>query len=133
MHARKIIKKRYNLFKIIESEKKQVILKILEAFPPEIVGNKTVLIRVGTESYLSTLNGEREEMYYFLKKELDKKAIDHWRIPIIEDQDIDRGLSVLVEVARLLLARCEEATRILQQRKPALSQAQINALASVAE
>ena len=64
---------------------------------------------------------------------MDKKAIDHWRIPIIEDQDIDRGLSVLVEVARLLLARCEEATRILQQRKPALSQAQINALASVAE
>ncbi|MBK6481946.1 MAG: DNA polymerase III subunit gamma/tau [Chitinophagaceae bacterium] len=62
--------------KIIEEEKKQVILKILEAFPPEIVGNKTVLIRVGTESYLSTLNGEREEMYYFLKKELDKKAID---------------------------------------------------------
>ncbi|MEO6167015.1 MAG: DNA polymerase III subunit gamma/tau [Chitinophagales bacterium] len=62
--------------KIIEGEKKQVILKILEAFPPEIVGNKTVLIRVGTESYLNTLNGEREEMYYFLKKELDKKAID---------------------------------------------------------
>ncbi len=62
--------------KIIEVEKKQVILKILEAFPPEIVGNKTVLIRVGTESYLSALNGEKEAMYYFLKKELDKKAID---------------------------------------------------------
>lgn len=61
---------------IIEAQKKQVILKILEAFPPEIVGNKTVLIRVGTEAYLSSLNSEREEMYYYLKKELDKKAID---------------------------------------------------------
>ena len=61
---------------LLEGQKKHVILKILEAFPPEIVGSKTVLIRVGTESYLSTLNSEREDLYYFLKKELDKKAID---------------------------------------------------------
>ena len=61
--------------KILE-EKKQVVFQILEAFPPEMVNNKKVLIRVGTESYLNTLNKEREEMYYFLKKELDKKAID---------------------------------------------------------
>ncbi|MBA2422399.1 MAG: DNA polymerase III subunit gamma/tau [Chitinophagales bacterium] len=63
------------LLKII-SEKKQVVFQILEAFPPEILDDKTIMIRVGTKSYLNTLNSEREEMYYFLKKELDKKAID---------------------------------------------------------
>ncbi|MBA2406921.1 MAG: DNA polymerase III subunit gamma/tau [Chitinophagales bacterium] len=60
----------------IKSEKKQVVFQILEAFPPEIIDEKTVRISVGTKSYLNTLNSEREEMYYFLKKELDKKAID---------------------------------------------------------
>ena len=64
---------------------------------------------------------------------MDKKGIDHWRIPVIEDLDIERGISVLVEVCRLLLARCQEAVQILQQRKPPLSQEQINALASVIE
>jgi DNA polymerase-3 subunit gamma/tau len=58
------------------SEKKQVIFQILEAFPPEVVDNKAVLICVGTEAHLNLLNTERETMYYFLKKELDKKAID---------------------------------------------------------
>jgi DNA polymerase-3 subunit gamma/tau len=57
-------------------EKKQVVFQILEAFPPELTDKKTITINVGTESYLNSLNEERESMYYFLKKELDKKAID---------------------------------------------------------
>lgn len=62
--------------KLLAAQKKKVILVILETFPPEVIDSKTVLIKVGTDAYLHALNNEREEMYYFLKKELDKKAID---------------------------------------------------------
>ncbi|HYV90449.1 MAG TPA: DNA polymerase III subunit gamma/tau [Chitinophagales bacterium] len=60
----------------VVTDRKTYLLKILEVFPPEIVENKMILLRVGNDSHLHALNQEREAMYYFLKKELDKKAID---------------------------------------------------------
>lgn len=60
----------------IEKEHKTYLLKILEVFPPELIDKKTILFRVGNDSHLHALNQERESMYYFLKKELDKKALD---------------------------------------------------------
>ena len=64
---------------------------------------------------------------------MDKETIDLWRIPVIDDVDIERGLAVLLEASRLLIPRCQEAVQVLQQRKPQLSQKQINDLASVIE
>lgn len=60
----------------MEAAKKTYLLKILEAYPPELEEGKAIVIRVGNESHLHALNQEREEMNYYLKKELDKKAID---------------------------------------------------------
>lgn len=40
-----------------------------------------LLIAVGNPSHLHAVNQEREAMYYFLRKELDKKAFD-FRIEI---------------------------------------------------
>jgi DNA polymerase-3 subunit gamma/tau len=60
----------------VVNEHKTYLLKILEVFPPEVVENKTVLLTVGNDSHMHALNQEREAMYYFLKKELGKKAID---------------------------------------------------------
>lgn len=59
-----------------EKARKTFLLKILEAFPPELEGGRSIVLRVGNESQLHTIQLEREEMYYFLRKELDKKAID---------------------------------------------------------
>jgi DNA polymerase-3 subunit gamma/tau len=59
-----------------EKARKTFLLKILEAYPPELEGGKAVVIRVGNESHLHAVQQEREEMYYFLRKELGKKAID---------------------------------------------------------
>ena len=65
-----------NYIATVEKEHKTYLLKILEVFPPELVDRKAILFRVGNDSHLHALNQEREAMYYFLKKELDKKAID---------------------------------------------------------
>lgn len=62
---------------------------------------------------------------------MDKQSIDRWRIPVMEEEDLERGLSVLLEAARLLIPRCEEAMHVLRRRKPELSPEQINAMASV--
>ncbi len=60
----------------VEAEKKTYLLKILETFPPELSDHKTILLKVGNDAHLHALSQERETMYYFLKKELDKKALD---------------------------------------------------------
>src|SRR5262249_40263217 len=60
----------------LEAEKKIPILKILETFPPEIQDGNTIQIAVGNVSFYNNLSAEREEMVYFLKKELDKKFIN---------------------------------------------------------
>ncbi|MEO5674961.1 MAG: DNA polymerase III subunit gamma/tau [Chitinophagales bacterium] len=65
-----------NYIAILESERKTYLLKILETFPPELSDHKTILLKVGNDAHLHALNQDREAMYYFLKKELDKKAID---------------------------------------------------------
>lgn len=65
-----------NYIATVENEHKTYLLKILEVFPPELVDKKAILFRVGNDSHLHALNQEREAMYYYLKKELDKKALD---------------------------------------------------------
>src|SRR6185295_6707269 len=65
-----------NYVATIQNEHKTYLLRILEVFPPELVDKKAILFRVGNDSHLHALNQEREAMYYYLKKELDKKALD---------------------------------------------------------
>jgi len=65
-----------NYMEGVEQEHKTYLKKILEAYPPELEEGKAIVIRVGNESHLHALAQEREAMYYFLKQELDKKAID---------------------------------------------------------
>ncbi len=60
----------------LATERKTYLLKLLETFPPELSDGKIIMLRVGNDAHLHALNQEREAMYYFLKKELDKKAID---------------------------------------------------------
>ncbi|MBA3647588.1 MAG: DNA polymerase III subunit gamma/tau [Chitinophagales bacterium] len=60
----------------LDGDKKIPVVKILETFPPEIKEKKTILIAVGNTTFYNHLNSEREEMSYFLKKELGKKSID---------------------------------------------------------
>jgi len=65
-----------NYLELITKERKTYLVKILEAYPPDLEEGKAVVIRIGNDSHLHALNEEREALYYFLKKELDKKAID---------------------------------------------------------
>jgi hypothetical protein len=62
---------------------------------------------------------------------MSRNDIKHAVIPVIEDKDIQQGLIVLIEAGRLLIPRCAEAAAILHKRKPALTDEEINTLASV--
>ncbi len=60
----------------VSSERKKFLLAILESYPPELIDNVAIVFKVGNDAHLHALQGEQEDMRYFLKKELDKKAID---------------------------------------------------------
>ncbi|MDR2124544.1 MAG: hypothetical protein LBP38_06150 [Desulfovibrio sp.] len=62
---------------------------------------------------------------------VSRRYIEHWLIPVIDGTDMTRGLDVLLEAARLLIPRCAEATDFVQQRRPSLSEEDINRLTAV--
>ncbi|MDR1945765.1 MAG: hypothetical protein LBQ51_01165 [Desulfovibrio sp.] len=60
-----------------------------------------------------------------------QEAIERWRMPVMEDIDIEHGLAALLETARLLIPKLDEAVDILKRRKPNLTAEQINVMVDV--